>query len=176
MFIGKYEFFRAGYKISLKFRLWPESWASGSGDGSSWSSCHDICLISKSSDSKWGSRILSKFWNPNSFFQTNLIDDLETSKSWDIFPTEHAIFSRKQINIISICLALAGLILWASLQLSLTPILPCLIFFARIFTVHREVALSSSTSTSNQWLSIAVHPIILPNAKNFHFFSDFQKS
>ena len=80
-------------------------------------------------------------------------------------------------KIISIRLALTRSILGASLQLSFTPILPSLIFFARIFTVHWEEALPPSTSTSNQWLSLAVHSIILPNSKNFHYFQrHFQKS
>ena len=50
------------------------------------------------------------------------------------------------------------------------PLLICLIFFAKIFNMHREKALPPSTSIGNRWLSSAVHPKILPNLRNFPCF------
>ena len=105
----------------------------------------------------------------------NLIDDLETSNSWDIFPTPHAIFSRKQINIISIRLALAGLILWASLQLSFTPILPCLIFFARIFLcIERKLYHLAPQLAINGYQLLSIQ-LSYQMGKIFIFFKDFFK-
>ena len=123
-----------------------------------------------SSDRKWVISIRSNLWNPNSSFKINLNDDWGTSTSGGIFHTKFSLFSRKQKNILSIRWAVIVSIKWASLQIAFIPLLICLIFFAKIFNMHREKALPPSTSIGNRWLSSAVHPKILPNLRNFPCF------
>ena len=122
---------RAGYRISLKFRLWPESCAIGSGDVSSWSSCHDICLTSKSSDLLTVNGVLV-FWaiSGTQIFLSKLTlmmtygHQLQVVFSSLIMPSTHAnklIFSQSVG-------ALSGLVLLVTSQMSLTPLLPWLTF------------------------------------------------
>ena len=132
MSIVKYFLLKLGLEFRLKFRLWPEFCAIGSGDVSSSSSCHDICLTSKSFDlltENGGTSILINFWNLNFFLKICLNDDLWTSTSGGIFLTDHALDSSEQTNILTIRWTISSLVLCTPPEVSLTPLFPCLFFF-----------------------------------------------
>ena len=87
-------------------------------------------------DSKWGTSILSNFWNLNFPLKIYLNDDLWPSTSGGIFLTNYALDSGEQTNILSIRWTLAALVLWTPPEVPLTPLLPWLFFFAKYSTMH----------------------------------------
>ena len=139
---------------------------------------HDICLTSKSFYLLTVNGVLA-FWAISGIqifhSKIDLIDDIWPSTSGGIFLTDHALDSGEQTNILSIRWNLSSLVLWTPPEVPLTPILLWLFFVDKSSTVYQEKALPSSAITSNQWLSPAVHPIILRNWKNFLVFEHISK-
>ena len=112
MSIVKYFLLKLGIEFRLKFRLWPVlcnrfGWRPKL-IKLSWH-MFDLQII-WSFDNKWGTSILSNFWNLNFPLKIYLNDDLWPSTSGGIFLTNYALDSGEQTNFLSIRWTLAALV------------------------------------------------------------------